>query len=118
MDGGELKARPAFTAIKPIRKAGRFTLLKVLPRTGNRHQIRVHLADAGFPLVGDELYGRSRACPVAARAILSASAQLRIPSVGRGSAPESAADEQEAALAVTASLPADLRNCIENDTEQ
>ncbi len=114
----KLKARPAFTAIKPIRKAGRFTLLEVLPRTGNRHQIRVHLADAGFPLVGDELYGGPARAPLPPGRFFLHLAQLRIPSVGRGSAPESAADEQEAALVVTASLPADLRNCIENDTEQ
>jgi 23S rRNA-/tRNA-specific pseudouridylate synthase len=28
-----------------------------MPATGARHQIRVHLAGAGFPIVGDELYG-------------------------------------------------------------
>ena len=27
------------------------------PRTGNRHQIRVHLASIGHPIAGDELYG-------------------------------------------------------------
>jgi 23S rRNA pseudouridine1911/1915/1917 synthase len=39
------------------RRDGR-TLVRALPRTGRRHQIRVHLAHAGHPIVGDVLYGR------------------------------------------------------------
>jgi 23S rRNA pseudouridine1911/1915/1917 synthase len=50
-------ARPAATAVEPIRRVGRFTLVAVTPRTGMRHQIRVHLAQAGHPIAGDALYG-------------------------------------------------------------
>jgi 23S rRNA pseudouridine1911/1915/1917 synthase len=39
------------------RAEGEFTLLRALPKTGRKHQIRIHLAAAGHPVVGDKLYG-------------------------------------------------------------
>jgi 23S rRNA-/tRNA-specific pseudouridylate synthase len=40
-----------------------FTLLKVVTRTGVTHQVRVHLAHSGFPVVGDKFYGGKTTFP-------------------------------------------------------
>lgn len=38
------------------REGREFALVRCFPRTGRMHQIRVHLANSGFPIVGDKLY--------------------------------------------------------------
>ena len=47
-------------------------LVKVRIYTGRTHQIRVHLASLGCPVLGDELYGGSRVCPGIPRQMLHA----------------------------------------------
>ncbi|MCC7071396.1 MAG: RNA pseudouridine synthase [Deltaproteobacteria bacterium] len=48
--------RPACTDVEPVRSDGARTLVCCRPRTGRQHQLRAHLAHAGFPIVGDKLY--------------------------------------------------------------
>ena len=45
-----------------VRKEGRFALVSAEPLTGRTHQIRVHLAHCGFPVIGDKIYGPSPTC--------------------------------------------------------
>jgi 23S rRNA pseudouridine1911/1915/1917 synthase len=65
------KGRQAFTAYRVKEKLKGFSYLEAYPRTGRTHQIRVHLAHIGHPVVGDEKYGRS-ARTLAARPLLHA----------------------------------------------
>jgi 23S rRNA pseudouridine1911/1915/1917 synthase len=75
-------AKPAVTeysVVKTITRSGggdkeRYSLLKVNPLTGRTHQIRVHLASIGHPIVGDALYGRKADAATAPRLMLHAAA--------------------------------------------
>jgi len=45
-----------WTVVSPVRSAGPLTLVRAAIVKGKRHQVRAHLAAAGFPIVGDGLY--------------------------------------------------------------
>ena len=49
--------KPSLTEYQVLRRLPAHTLLEAYPRTGRRHQIRVHLYSIGHPIVGDRLYG-------------------------------------------------------------
>jgi 23S rRNA pseudouridine1911/1915/1917 synthase len=67
--------RPAVTRFHVVERFPNTTLLEVTIETGRTHQIRVHLAFIGHPIVGDRLYGRARpAEPALERQFLHASA--------------------------------------------
>ena len=54
---GGLRPREALTRYEVIRRFPDFTLLEAHPETGRTHQIRVHFAALGHPIVGDTTYG-------------------------------------------------------------
>lgn len=60
------KPRAAETLYSVKKVYDEFTLLEICPLTGRTHQIRVHLAASGHPVVGDSRYGRRKTkirCP-------------------------------------------------------
>ena len=51
------RGREARTEYRVIKYYGNHSLLEIKPETGRTHQIRVHLAAIGYPVVGDAVYG-------------------------------------------------------------
>ena len=55
--------REAVTEFHVLERFGCYTVVELRPHTGRTHQIRVHMAALGHPLLGDPTYGRSRKEP-------------------------------------------------------
>lgn len=52
--------KPAITHFKVLKRYGKYTLLEVKIETGRTHQIRVHMAEIGYPIVGDAVYSNGK----------------------------------------------------------
>ncbi|HVW06806.1 MAG TPA: RluA family pseudouridine synthase [Vicinamibacterales bacterium] len=56
-------ARTRIAGARPFARDGAsFSILEIAPETGRKHQIRIHLAHIGHPIVGDKLYGHDEQC--------------------------------------------------------
>lgn len=93
---GRGDARPAQTAYRALTYYQDYTEVECRPRTGRKHQIRVHLAYVGYPIAGDTIYGR-RKDPLGLRRHFLHAAELTF---------RRPADGEE--LHLTAELPEDL----------
>ena len=50
----------AITHFKVLERFGNYTFLEIKIETGRTHQIRVHLSEIGYPIVGDEVYSNGK----------------------------------------------------------
>jgi 23S rRNA pseudouridine1911/1915/1917 synthase len=105
--------RPAVTSYEVVRRWGAATLLRCALQTGRTHQVRVHLAVIGHPVVGDDRYspgtrrpGGGRAGPVA-RALAPGRPFLHAEVLGFDH------PRTGERLRFTSALPADLERAIE-----
>jgi 23S rRNA-/tRNA-specific pseudouridylate synthase len=88
-----------------VPKGSAYSFVRARPATGRTHQLRVHFASIGFPIVGDALYGATRRDPLsralAPRHLLHASElTFQLPSSG-----------QE--IHLYAPIPADMRRVLD-----
>ena len=79
--GSSAHSRPAQTQYDTVTGYDDYTLLRCELFTGRTHQIRVHLAYIGFPIVGDKVYGRRKpSIPLKRHFLHAAVLQLKRPS--------------------------------------
>jgi 23S rRNA pseudouridine1911/1915/1917 synthase len=79
--------------------AGDYTLVEAEPHTGRTHQIRVHFASIGHPVVGDGVYGRRRtSLPVSRQFLHARRLGFKHPSTGQRLELEAPLPEELAAL--------------------
>lgn len=54
------QAKLAVTRYRVVKTKGPYSLMEIHPETGRKNQIRVHMADLGCPIVGDDKYGKGK----------------------------------------------------------
>ncbi|QDZ25765.1 pseudouridine synthase [Chloropicon primus] len=84
-------------------KNNHFCLICAIPLTGRTHQIRLHVADAGFPIIGDTLYGMLSEELMERQALHAFKLKLN-------EVPEGVPDPSEAGF--LAPLPQDMASCL------
>ncbi|HZN38004.1 MAG TPA: RluA family pseudouridine synthase [Planctomycetota bacterium] len=116
---GTRGARAAATEVAVERHFDAHTLLRVRPRTGRTHQIRVHLAHVGHAIVGDKLYGQCDARYLEYTAHLKAGGDPAWPgqlATGRqmlhASELRCLHPRDGSALHLAAPVPDDMRRCL------
>jgi 23S rRNA pseudouridine1911/1915/1917 synthase len=57
------KTRTAELEYQVVKSNDRFSLLKILPKTGRFHQIRIQMANMGCPILGDAKYSNQKSLP-------------------------------------------------------
>ncbi|MFT3665236.1 RluA family pseudouridine synthase [Piscinibacter sp.] len=78
------RGKPSLTRWRVLERAAERTHLELSPLTGRSHQLRVHLAAVGHPILGDALYAPPAIAQAAGRLLLHASAlRLAHPADGR-----------------------------------
>jgi 23S rRNA pseudouridine1911/1915/1917 synthase len=95
------RGRAAVTRWSVLERLRNATLVRLVPETGRTHQLRVHLAALGHPVVGDPVYGRARGTRGTSgdfprQALHAERIRFRHPTTG-------------SELVITSPLPADLR---------
>jgi 23S rRNA pseudouridine1911/1915/1917 synthase len=75
------RGREARTEYRALKYIDNFTLLEIRPKTGRTHQIRVHLAAIGFPIVGDATYG-AKSDYISRQFLHASRLRFRMPSTG------------------------------------
>jgi 23S rRNA pseudouridine1911/1915/1917 synthase len=99
--------RDAWTSYRILQNLNAATLLEAELHTGRTHQIRVHLQHIGFPLVGDQTYGKRQNASLAGQTGYVAPRQMLHASMLTITHPQT-----EEALRFEAPLPQDFRDAL------
>jgi tRNA pseudouridine32 synthase / 23S rRNA pseudouridine746 synthase len=77
----ELRGKPCVTDFEVKERFAEYSLVKAFPKTGRKHQIRVHFYSIGHPIAGDARYGdREKAKPFPRMMLHALSITFKLPS--------------------------------------